>query len=314
MKIVFLDADTVGKIEAIEQLKQLGTVQLFPFTNEEDVLERIVDADIILTNKVVIGNKHILACQHLKLICITATGMNNVAVDFARKNGIVVKNVKSYAVETVAQHTFATLLHLLHQINYYDRYVKNGSYHKSNIFTHLKKDFYELSGKTIGIIGLGNIGKAVARIAEKGFNMNINYHSVSGKNLVSTYQYLPLDQLLRSSDVVSIHTSLNEQTKNLIDFEKIQLMPHNAIIINMSRGGIIVEKDLVKALNENIIKGACMDVFETEPLPQNHIYTTVKNQESIVLTPHIAWAAAEARQRLMSEVIRQIKEFIELKQ
>lgn len=305
-KIVFLDADTVGDIQALHRLKELGEVTLYPYTRPDDTLMRIQGADIVLTNKVVINASHIDACTQLKLICITATGTNNVDISYAKQKGIAVKNVVGYAVETVAQHTFASLLHLLNQINYYDNFVKTGQYCQSRTFTHIKGTFYELFGKQLGIIGLGNIGKSVARIAT-GFGMKVVYHSTSGNNTEEGYGHLVLNELLSTSDVVSIHAPLNEHTKALINYESISLMKPSAILINMSRGGIIVEADLVKAIDDRLIKGACIDVYEQEPIPTHHPYLNVKEPERWVLTPHVAWAAIEARERLMEAVISHIE-------
>lgn len=308
LKIVFLDADTVGNIKALQQLKELGPVTLYPYTPPEDTLSRIQDADIVLTNKVVVHKKHIDACPQLKLICITATGTNNVDIAYAEQKGIVVKNVVGYAVETVAQHTFACLLHLLNQIGYYDNFVKTGQYCQSRTFTHIKGDFFELFGKRMGIIGLGNIGKSVARIA-KGFGMEVVYHSTSGKNIATEYEQIGLTELLQTSDVVSINAPLNDHTRALMGYAAIKLMKPTAILMNMSRGGIVVEADLVKAVNDNLIRGACIDVYEQEPIALNHPYLSVKEPDRWVLTPHVAWAAIEARERLMDNIIVHIKKF-----
>jgi len=310
MNITFLDSNTISNLNELDLLKQLGEVQLYPNTTEAEVWDRIETAEVILTNKVRITEAHMRHAKQLKLICITATGMNNVDLDFAKQQGIAVKNVVGYARETVAQHTFAVLLHLLHHLEYYDHYVKSGGYSKSAIFTNLSREFFELQGKRMGIIGLGNIGKSVARIAAKGFGMEVVYHSPSGRNSNSEYQSLTLTELLETSDVVSIHSALNEYTQNLIHLERIKLMKSHAILVNMGRGGIVNEQDLAKALDEGLIRGACMDVFEKEPLPENHPYLHLKEKQRIVLTPHIAWAAVEARQTLMQSVLQSIKNYV----
>jgi lactate dehydrogenase-like 2-hydroxyacid dehydrogenase len=308
LKIVFLDADTVGDIDALNDLKKLGDVTLHPFTEAQDTLERIQNADVVLTNKVVIKKEHIDVCPHLKLICITATGMNNVPVEYAREKGISVKNVVGYAVETVAQHTFATLLGFTNQIAYYDNYVKTGEYSQNKTFTHIKNDFYELSGKRMGIVGLGNIGQAVARIAQ-GFGMEVVYHSASGKNISNQYTHLSLKELLKTSDVVSINAPLNDFTKDLINYEALKWMKKSAILLNMGRGGIVVEADLAKAIDEKCIKGACIDVYEQEPIPLSHPYLRIEEKDRILLTPHVAWAAREAREKLMETIVTYIQEF-----
>lgn len=309
LKIVFLDADTMGDIEALHELKTLGDVTLYPFTDAQDTLERTQKADVILTNKVIIRKEHIDACPDLKMIAITATGMNNVDVEYARQKGIQVQNVVGYAVETVAQHTFAVLLSFIHQIGYYDNYVKSGQYSQNKTFTHIKADFYELAHKRIGIIGLGNIGQAVARIAQ-GFGMEVVYHSASGHNTTQEFQHLSLKELLVTSDIVSIHAPLNDFTKALIGYEQIKAMKKSAILVNMGRGGIIIEKDLAQALDEQLIAGACIDVYEQEPLSLSHPYLSIQEKDRLLLTPHVAWAAKEARERLMRSIVESIKKLV----
>lgn len=307
LKIVFLDADTVGDINALDKLKQLGDVTLHPYTDPHDTLNRIKNANVILTNKVQVRKEHIDSCPHLQLIAITATGMNNVDVEYARQKGIKVQNVVGYAVETVAQHTFAVLLSFINQISYYDNYVKTGLYSQNKTFTHIKGDFYELAGKRLGIIGLGNIGQAVARIAQ-GFGMEVVYHSASGNNVNQPFKHLSLKELLNTSDIVSINAPLNDKTKNLLDYAMLKQMKSSGILLNMGRGGIVVEADLAKAIDEKCIAGACIDVYEQEPIPLSHPYLNVKEKERIILTPHVAWAAREARERMMNTIVENIKQ------
>ncbi|MEM9918675.1 MAG: D-2-hydroxyacid dehydrogenase [Bacteroidota bacterium] len=306
-KIVFLDAKTVGDIPELEELKSLGDATLYDYTAPAEVNERISDATIVLTNKVKLGAAQMSQAPNLKLICVTATGTNNVDHAAAAKRGIEIKNVAGYAVETVAQHTFAVLLHLLHQIRFYDDHVKSGDYSRGGSFTNLDRPFVELHAKRMGIIGLGNIGRAVARIAKAGFGMEVVYYSTSGKNVQPDYEQLSLEELLQTSDVVSIHAGLNERTMALIGRKQLTLMRSDAILINMGRGGIVVEKDLAEAIDEEQLGGACIDVFEDEPFDLDHPYLKVQRKDRLVLTPHIAWAAVEARRRLMREVLRGVR-------
>ncbi|MEO1625118.1 MAG: D-2-hydroxyacid dehydrogenase [Bacteroidota bacterium] len=309
LQIVFLDIETVGALPELAQLHSLGDYKAYPQSSPEEVADRIRHAHIVLTNKVKITEAHLQACQYLRLICVTATGMNNVDLTAANARGISVKNVAGYAVETVAQHTFAVLLHLHHHLPYYDNYVKSGAYSGSPHFTHLDRPYCELAGKRMGIIGLGNIGRAVARVAGDGFGMKVVYHSTTGRNDNAAYQRLPLEELLATSDIVSIHAGLTAQTKSLIGRTQLAQMKDSALLINMGRGGIVVEDDLAKALDAGIIRGACMDVFEQEPLPADHPFLQLQHPERIVLSPHIAWAAIEARQRLMQGVIQHIEDY-----
>lgn len=309
--IVFLDASTIGAVEEINELKKYGDLTSYPFTAHKDVIERIREADIVLTNKNRLDREVIASAPRLKLICVTATGMDNVDLDFARERGIPVKNARAYAAESVAQHTFAVLLRLLHHLPYYESHVKNGTYSHGRIFTEVSKNIPLLNKKRLGIIGLGNIGQAVARIADKGFGMEVAYHSPTGWKAEGPYQQLPLEELLRSSDVLSIHTSLNEHSKYLIDYEKISWMKKSAVLVNMGRGAILVEADLARAIDAELIRGACIDVFEEEPIPLDHPYFSIQNKERLLLTPHIAWAAVEARQNLVKMIVEEVAHFCE---
>jgi lactate dehydrogenase-like 2-hydroxyacid dehydrogenase len=310
-KIVFLDSATVGQVPELEMLSNLGKVILYPFTEPNDTMERIIDADIILTNKVVINESHLKNCKNLKLICVTATGTNNIDLKAAANLEIKVVNAVGYAAESVAQYTFAVLLQMINQVSYYDSYVKSGEYCSNKTFTNIDKPFYELAGKKMGIIGLGKIGNSIARIAT-GFGMTVSYHSISGQNFNSEYEHLTLETLLKTSDIVSINTPLNELSKSIINYQKLILMKPESILINTARGGIVVETDLANALNNKIIRGACIDVYEQEPFDLNHPYLKISDPSSLILTPHNAWASQESRQRLMNIIIGNILEHLQL--
>lgn len=274
----------------------------------EDVEERIKDASIILTNKVVLNKDNLKDAEKLEIICETATGFNNIDVEYAKSKNIAVTNVAGYSTPTVAQHTFATLLHLYDKIGYYDEFVKSGEYSKSGMFTNLDRPFNDIEGKTWGIIGLGNIGKRVAKIAEA-FGAKVVYYSTSGKNNNSDYKRVELDELLSESDIISIHSPLNKNTEGLFNYDNLKKMKKTSVLINMGRGPIVVEEDLAKAIDENIISGAALDVFSVEPMPENSPLLKIKNKEKIVMTPHIAWASIEARERLFNDLIENIKAF-----
>jgi glycerate dehydrogenase len=249
------------------------------------------------------------AAPNLKLICVTATGVNNIDTAYAGQKGIAVKNVAGYSTESVVQSTFASLLALLHNIPYFDYYVKSGAYSTSPMFTHFGHTFRELTGKPFGIIGMGAIGKRVAGVAGA-FGANVSYYSTSGQNTCPGYTRLGLPELLRQSDVVSIHAPLNEKTKNLIDYAALQTMKPTALLVNMGRGGIVNETDLAKALDNGLIGGAAIDVYEQEPLPDDHPYLCVKNRQRLILTPHVAWSSTEARTRLIQLTAKNIETFI----
>ena len=309
MKIVVLDAKTLGHVPNLLQLEEFGELALYQNTTPEKRLEHLQDAQIAVTNKVVLDKEILEKCFQLKMICIAATGANNVDLDYAKEKGIVVKNAENYSSTSVAQFTMANILSLLCRPHYYDQYVKKGDYSKNDTFTHIGHDFFQLEGKVMGIIGMGNIGRKMAGIA-KGFGMEVIYYSTSGQNNEQPYRQCDLDELLRNSDIISIHAPLNDRTQNLIDKKAIQKMKGNAIIANSGRGGIVNETDLVEALNKNLIRGAAIDVYTEEPLPGDHVYMNVSEPEKIILTPHVTWASIESRTMLVDIVADNIRDFI----
>ncbi|WP_176719484.1 D-2-hydroxyacid dehydrogenase [Rhodohalobacter halophilus] len=311
MKIVFLDTKTVGTPPNLDQLKKLGEVTFYPSTRPDQTEERIKDADIVITNKVVLNDEMLSKySDQLKMIAIAATGMNNVDMDAAEKYGVAVKNVAGYATHSVAQSTFAMLFRLMQDLDYYDVFIKSGDYTESEIFTNTDITFHELRGKLFGIIGLGTIGQKVAQIAEA-FDAEVVYYSTSGKNTDQPYKRLELDEMMETSDVVSIHAPFNENTDNLIAYEQIKKMKSSAILINTGRGRIVNEADLAKAIDEGLIAGAALDVFENEPMEKENPLLRVKNSERLLLTPHITWSSVEARTELIDGVYANIKEFLD---
>ena len=305
--IVLLDAKTMGNFD-FSRLNEIGKLTSYELSSYEEAKERIKDAHIIITNKVVLDQGNLKGAKNLELICEMATGYNNIDVEYAKSRNIAVTNVAGYSTNTVAQHTFAMLFNITNKLGYYDNYVKSGQYAKSDIFTHLDRNIMDIEGKTFGIVGLGQIGRRVALLAEA-FGANIVYYSTSGKNSSSDYKRVELDELLEKSDIISIHAPLNENTKGLMNYENFKKMKKSAIVINMGRGPIIVEEDLARAIDEDLIAGAGLDVFEAEPICEDNILLKVKNKEKLVLTPHIAWASLEARTRLFEEIIENIKAF-----
>lgn len=308
MRIVFLDRKTVGELPELEELKTLGEVTFHEYTSPSETRERIENAEIVITNKVVLDADLIQGARELKLICVAATGMNNIDLDAAAKQGVTVRNVSGYASHSVAQTTFAMLFQLMQNLPYYDDYVKSGAYSNSELFTHHGKPFHEIRGKRFGIIGMGNIGRQVS-LAAVAFGAEVVYHSTSGRNLEQPFTHLGLDALLETSDVVSVHAPLNEQTRNLIGYDQLKRMKGSAYLINTGRGGIVVEKDLVRALDEELIAGAALDVFSQEPLQPDNPLLQIKNSERLLMIPHIAWASIEARRDLLRGIIRNIKSF-----
>ena len=297
MKIAFLDAATMGDV-SFELFERLGEFVSYASSTPEQARERVRDIDVLLINKVLVNKELIDSAPKLKLICIAATGVNNIDVEYAASKGIPVRNAVGYSTDSVVQTTFMHILSLVGGAPYFDRSVKSGSYSRSGMFTDPNWNWWELAGKTIGIIGLGNIGGKVARIAEA-FGMKVCYYSTSGTGHCKDYPCLELDELLKVSDIVSIHAPLNDRTLNLIGRDQLALMKPTAYLVNMGRGAIIVEEDLAAALDAGVIAGAGIDVFVTEPIPENHPYLKMKYPERMILTPHIAWASIEARRRLV---------------
>jgi len=310
LKLAILDAKTLGSDIDLSGFSQFGEVEIFQTTKPEETLERVKDKDIVITNKVVIDKNIMYNAPNLKLICVAATGVNNIDIEYAKQKGIQVRNVAGYSTESVVQHTFAMLFYLLESLRYYDDYVKSGEYTKSDIFTHLGRPFWEVRGKTWGIIGLGTIGRRVADVASA-FGANVIYYSTSGVERKEKYPRVSLEELLKTSDIVSIHAPLNEKTKGLIGYEQIKLMKPTAYLLNLGRGGIVIEEDLAKALDENLIAGAGLDVLEKEPIVEDNPLLKVKNKEKLFITPHIAWTSIEARKTLINEIIENIKAFLE---
>ena len=312
MKIVFLDAKTIGEDIDLSGFDALGEVVKYGFSTEQEARERSKDADVLILNKVQVNEQTIGEADHLKLVCVTATGTNNLDKEYLDKRGIAWRNVAGYSTESVAQHTFAMLFYLLEKLPYYDNYVKSEKYVNDVSFTHFAKAFHELSGMTYGIIGLGNIGRRVADIA-KAFGCRVIYYSTSGRNSQPWYERVSFDELLEQSDIVSIHAPLDENTLGLMNKEAFAKMKKSAILLNVGRGPIINEADLAEALNNKTIAAAGLDVLSVEPMQEDNPLRGIKDSERLLITPHIAWAGVEARNRLMGIILGQIKEFFDIK-
>lgn len=309
MKIVFLDVKTIGEDIDLSGFDKLGEVVKYDFSTTEEALERTKDADVIILNKVEINERSIGLADHLKLVCVTATGTNNLDKEYLKKRGIAWRNVAGYSTESVTQHTFALLFYLLEKIRYYDDYVKDEKYINDTVFTHFAEHFNEVNGKTWGIIGLGTIGRRVADIA-KAFGARVIYYSASGSPAQEGYEQVDFETLLTTSDIVSVHAPLNEYTKDLMDKEAFAKMKKTAIFLNLGRGPIVVEQDLYEALETGEIAAAGLDVLCEEPMSETNPLAKIKDSKKLIITPHIAWASVEARNRLMQIIAGQIREFL----
>lgn len=305
MKIAFLDAATMGDV-SFEPIASLGEFVTYGSSTPEQARERVRDLDVVIVNKVLVDKQLIDSAPALKLICISATGVNNIDVEYAASKGIPVRNVAGYSTDSVAQSTFMHILSLVGGAPYFDRSVKSGEYSRSGMFTDPKWNWRELSGKTIGIIGLGNIGRKVAAISEV-FGMQVCYFSTSGTGHCKDYPCLSLEELLAQSDIVSIHAPLNERTNGLIGRAELARMKPSAILVNMGRGAIVDEAALAEAVDAGVIAGAGMDVFVVEPIPEDHPYLKMQHPERMSLAPHVAWGSVEARTRLVGMIAENIK-------
>ena len=308
MKIVMLERKSVGDDVDISALERLGELAAYDYSNERNTPERIRDADVVIVNKVPMNEETLGGAHKLQFIAATATGTNIFDLAYCRSRGIRVANVSGYSTYSVAQHTFAMLFYLLEKLPYYDAYVKSGGYCESPLFTNLQQRFWQLRGKVWGIIGLGNIGREVAKIA-RAFGCEVIYYSTSGRNQNSEYRRVSLEELLEQADILSIHAPLNEYTQGLMNAEAFRKMKSEAILLNMGRGPIICEADLADALNNHEILAAGLDVLCEEPMAKDSPLLTVTDQSRLFITPHIAWAAVESRQRLMKIVAGQIRDF-----
>lgn len=309
MKLVFLDTKTIGEDIDLSAYDALGEVVKYGFSTLEEIPERVKDADVLIVNKIVINEQTIGTAKNLKLVCVTATGTNNLDKEYLKKRGIAWRNVAGYSTESVTQHTFALLFYLLEKIRYYDDYVKDEKYINDTVFTHFAEHFNEVNGKTWGIIGLGTIGRRVADIA-KAFGARVIYYSASGSPAQEGYEQVDFETLLATSDIVSVHAPLNEYTKDLMDREAFAKMKKTAIFLNLGRGPIVVEQDLYEALETGEIAAAGLDVLCEEPMSETNPLAKIKDSKKLIITPHIAWASVEARNRLMQIIAGQIREFL----
>lgn len=309
MKIVILEAESLGEDMVFTPFHKFGEVVIYPRSTAAEVPQRTQDADVIIANKIPICEETIGKAENLKLVCVTATGINNLDGEYLRERGIAAYNVAGYSTDGVAQHTFALLFYVLEKLNYYDYYVKSGEYARGSCFSHFSQSFCELAGKTWGIIGLGAIGRRVAEIASA-FGCKVICYSASGCKYESPYEQVVFDELLKRSDILSVHAPLNIHTEKLMTLEAFRKMKKSAIFINVARGAIVEEQDLYTALKEGEIAGAALDVLAKEPMDPENPLLKIQDSNRLIITPHIAWAAKETRFRVVEEVVKNIERFM----
>lgn len=300
MKIVFLDAGTMGT-SSLAPIERQGELTAWPNSTPDEAVRRVGDCDVLIVNKIKVNDRLLEAAPKLRLVCEAGTGINNIDVEACSRHGVMVRNVAGYSTDSVVQETFMHILNLLGNGAYFDNVVKSGAYSRSGLFTDYSRPFIEMAGKTLGIIGLGAIGAKVAKIGVA-FGMKVIYYSTSGTSHNTEYPSVPLDRLMRESDVVSVHAPYNERTAGLVGEKELRMMKPKSIIVNMGRGGIVVEDALAKVIDEGVIGGAGLDVYSTEPIPADHPLLRTRHPERLSLTPHVAWASIEARERLIQSI------------
>ena len=303
-KIVFLDEYSIAG-RSLDKITSQGEYVAYENSKKEEVVERLRGADIAITNKVVIDGEAMRQLPDLKLICIAATGMNNVDLEAAKELGIEVKNAVGYSTTSVAETTITSALALARNVVYFNEYFHDGRYSKADRAFCYDRHTFQISGKKWGIVGMGNIGREVARLASA-FGCEVRYYSTSGVKREEQYPAMELEELLKWSDIVSVHSPLNERTRGLIGREQLQLMKPSAMIINVARGGIIDEAALAEALDNEWIAAAALDVFSVEPLRESPLYN-IKDKYRLLASPHNAWSAAEAIDRLIECVAENIR-------
>lgn len=306
MKILLLDAATLGEGLDYSALEALGEVVSYNNTSAEEVADRIIDADIVLINKFKITEATLKNANALKLICVFATGYDNIDLAACKSRGIAVCNVKGYSTHSVAQLTVLLALSLMNRISEYTEFVADGRYSASNAANYLEPVYRELYGKTWGIIGAGAIGGQVAKVAEAFGCRVLAYKRTPSEE----FECVPLKTLLSESDVVSLHTPLNDGTRGLIGEKELDIMKNDAILVNVARGAVTDEAAVAKAIAEKKIGGFATDVYSAEPFPKEHPFFAIRNYKNVILTPHMAWGAIEARKRCLDEIVMNIESFL----
>lgn len=310
MKLVVLERNSAGKDVDVSCFEKFGEVSYYPNTVADNTAERIKDADIIIANKAPLNESTLKTAPNVKLICLLATGFDNVDLAYCKSRGIKVTNVVNYCTSTVAQHTLLLALMLTEKIAFYDEYVKSGTYSAQDRFSNFDRVFHDLEGKTWGIVGMGNIGHRVAGLAQA-FGCQVIFYSASGRSTCTDYKRVEFDTLLRESDILSLHCPLSDRTRGLINREAFAQMKNSAILVNVARGPVVDTQALYEALISNQIAGAGLDVLEKEPMAKDNPLAQIKDSTKLIITPHMSWASLESRTHLVEEAVKNIKAFLD---
>lgn len=309
MKLVVLERNSAGTDIDVSCFEKFGDVDYYPNTVAHNTAERVKDADIIIANKAPLNETTLKGAPNVKLICLFATGFDNVDLDYCRSRGIKVANVVNYCTSTVAQHTLLLALMLTEKIAFYDEYVKSGTYSAQDRFSNFDRVFNDLEGKTWGIVGMGTIGRRVAGLAQA-FGCKVIFYSASGRSTCTDYERVGFDTLLQESDILSLHCPLSDRTRGLFNKETFARMKETAILVNVARGPVVDTQALYDALTGQQIAGAGLDVLEQEPMTKDNPLAQIKDSTKLIITPHMSWASLESRTRLVEEVVRNIEAFL----
>ena len=310
MKIVMLDRNSIGMDISTDGFKKFGDWQEYDTMSQEDSRPLIQDADVIIFNKTRMNQELLKDAKKVRLLCVTATGYDNVDLVYARSRKIAVCNVRNYSTPAVVQHTFSLALYLLEKISFYNEYVRSGAYSAQMGFSNFSEHYWELSGKTWGIIGMGNIGRGVARVAQA-FGCHVMFTSMSGRAHNEAYEQVDFETLLEKSDIISLHCPLTKETENLMNLQAFSKMKKSAILINVARGAVVNDADLYMALSQDMIAAAGLDVLTKEPMDPKNPLAQIKDGRKLIITPHMAWASVEARTRCMQEIEKNIDAFLQ---
>lgn len=306
MKIVFLDASTLGADIDLSLYKKYGELTVYQSTAQEEFADHVADSDVVIINKLKVGRHNLPACPSVKLICVTATGYDNIDTEYCKEKGIAVCNVVGYSTQNVAQLTVAMVLSLISHLGEYNRSVADGTYSRGTVANILTPVYHEIYGKTWGIVGYGNIGKQVAAVA-KALGCKVIVHK---RTEIEGEECVDIDTLCKESDIISVHTPLNDGTRGLISRERIAMMKNDAIFINVARGAVVDEIALTDAVLNDKIGGIGVDVYSKEPFPTDHPYASIAGRDNVIFTPHMAWGSYEARVRCCDEIALNIEAFL----
>lgn len=310
MKLVVLERNSVGTDVDVSCFERFGEVEYYPNTVAENTAERVKDADIVIANKAPMNENTLKDAPNVKLICLFATGFDNVDLAYCKSHGIKVANVVNYSTSAVVQHTLLLALALEEKLIHYDNYVKSGEYGAQDRFSNFDRPFGEFDGKTWGIVGMGNIGRGVAKVAQA-LGCKVIFYSASGKSTCTDYERVEFDELLTQSDILSLHCPLSDRTRGLINKEAFSKMKQSAILVNVARGPVVDTQALYEALTQGQIAAAGLDVLEKEPISRDNPLNEIKDSTKLIITPHMAWASTEARERLVDEVVKNIQAFLD---